>query len=168
MANDTFAVDRMGQRLAYLLVPENGVSEVDADVLKSCALTGFDGCIGVALDPGEHVRFQIVLHETDASFLEFQDPNHCIWNYFKNQSCKRRFSVPIGGIRLQGYCFSRLDGFQHEGSGAEWRNDARHGIGGGAFGNDAYGKVLEKGRVGRRQTEAQTIRSQLIDCLKRF
>src|SRR5215813_14288032 len=109
MVNDTFAVDRMGQRLAYLLVPENRVSEVDADVLKRCALTGFDGCIGVALDPGEHVRFQIVLHETDASFLEFEDPNHSVWNHFENQSCKRRFSFPIRRICFQRDRSPRLD-----------------------------------------------------------
>src|SRR5215813_4736261 len=109
MANDTFAVDRIGKRLAYLLVHKNRVSEVDANILKSRTLTGFDGCIGVALDPGEHVRFQIVLHETDASVLEFEDPNHRVWNHFKNQSCKRSFSFPVRGIRLQGYCFSRLN-----------------------------------------------------------
>ena len=86
MANDAFAVDRMGQRLAYLLVHENGVSEVDADVLKRCALTGFDVRVGVVLDPGKHVGFQIILHETDASFLEFEDPHHGVRNDFKNQS----------------------------------------------------------------------------------
>src|SRR5262249_35975692 len=109
MANDTLAIDGMGQRLAYLLVHENRVSEVDADVLKSCAPTGFDGCIGVALDPGKHVRFQIVLHETDASFLEFEDPNHRFWNEFEDQSCKRRFSFTIRRICFQGDRFSRLE-----------------------------------------------------------
>ena len=85
MANDAFAIDRIGQCLAYLLVHENGVSEVDADVLKRCALTGFDVCVGIVFDPGKYVGFQVILHETDASLLELEDPNHGVRNDFKNQ-----------------------------------------------------------------------------------
>ena len=57
MANNTFAVDRISKRFAHFLVLENGVGEVNADVLKRRALMGFDVGAGIVLEPGEHVRF---------------------------------------------------------------------------------------------------------------
>src|SRR5947208_11372024 len=114
MANNAVSIDRISESLPHLAMLQNGVSKIDADILKSRALIHFNCGIRVVFEPRKHVRFYIILQKINGSFLELKHANHRVGHNLKNKPCHGRFSFPVGGIGFESYPVARVNGLQNE------------------------------------------------------
>src|SRR5207247_10596197 len=98
MANNAVSIDRISESLPHLAMLQNGMSKIDADILKSRALIHFNCNIRVVFEPRKHVRFYIILQKINGSFLELNHASHRVAHNLKNKQFNGRMSFTLGGI----------------------------------------------------------------------
>src|ERR687891_570192 len=118
MANHALSIDRVCESQPYFAVLQNRVSQVDANILKRGALMGSDAGICVFVQPGKHVRFDVILQKVNRSLFKLECTDHRVRDDLKSKSRDAWFSFPVGWIGLESYGFSRFNGFQDKWSGA--------------------------------------------------
>src|SRR5947207_14354173 len=110
MANNAVSIDRISESLPHLAMLQNGVSKIDADILKSRALIHFNCGVRVVFEPRKHVRFYVILQKINGCFLELKHADHRVEHNLKNKPGHGGFSCPVGGTGFESYAVGRVNG----------------------------------------------------------